>query len=222
MFWVFNPATGALSPEQIIPSVPPGFTGTDFTSEIRVSADGDFVYGANRLNDTISVFKLKQSDKIINSNYGLKATLAPLTVSLTVPDGKIGQVQVPEALIARMRASACVRLETDTEARVTLLLQEYEFFLKNQESLYQQLDCLVSLHGRERIAEWKALAARDAWREFVARLLLEHYDPAYRRSSHKNFVRLADARSVRVASADEAAFSRAAQLLLASAELQPA
>ena len=39
-----------------LPSVPPGFTGTDFTSEIRVSADGDFVYGANRLNDTIGVF----------------------------------------------------------------------------------------------------------------------------------------------------------------------
>jgi 6-phosphogluconolactonase len=58
MFWRFNPATGALSAEQLIPSVPPGFTGTDFTSEIRVSADGDFVYGANRLNDTISVFKV--------------------------------------------------------------------------------------------------------------------------------------------------------------------
>ena len=52
MFWHFNPATGALSPQQIIPSVPPGFTGTDFTSEIRVSADGNFVYGANRLSDT--------------------------------------------------------------------------------------------------------------------------------------------------------------------------
>jgi tRNA 2-selenouridine synthase len=135
---------------------------------------------------------------------------------------KIGQLQVPEALIARMRASACVRLETDTETRVTLLLQEYEFFLKNQENLYQQLDCLVSLHGREKVADWKALAGRGAWREFVARLLAEHYDPAYRRSSHKNFVRLADAPSVRIASADEAAFSRAAQSLLASAELQPA
>jgi len=135
---------------------------------------------------------------------------------------KIGQIQVPEALIARMRASPCVRLETDTETRVTLLLQEYEFFLRNQENLYQQLDCLVALHGRERIADWKALAERGAWREFVARLLAEHYDPAYRRSSHKNFVRLADARSVRIAAADETAFSRAAQSLLASAELQPA
>ncbi len=58
MFWHFDPATGALSSKQIIPSVPPGFTGTDFTSEIRVSADGHFVYGANRLSDTIGVFSI--------------------------------------------------------------------------------------------------------------------------------------------------------------------
>jgi 6-phosphogluconolactonase (cycloisomerase 2 family) len=58
MFWLFDPAKGALTQKQIIPSVPPGFAGTDFTSEIRVAADGDFVYGANRLNDTIGVFKV--------------------------------------------------------------------------------------------------------------------------------------------------------------------
>jgi tRNA 2-selenouridine synthase len=135
---------------------------------------------------------------------------------------KIGQLQVPEALIARMRGSPCVRLETDTETRVTLLLQEYEFFLRNQDSLYEQLDCLASLHGREKVAEWKSLAGQGAWREFVARLLAEHYDAAYRRSSHRNFVHLTDARAVRIAAADEAAFARAVQSLLASPALQPA
>jgi 6-phosphogluconolactonase len=64
MFWLFNRATGALSAAQLIPSVPPGFTGTNFTSEIRVSADGDFVYGANRLNDTISVFKVGHDGRL--------------------------------------------------------------------------------------------------------------------------------------------------------------
>jgi 6-phosphogluconolactonase (cycloisomerase 2 family) len=58
MFWHFDPTTGALTQEQIIPSVPPGFTGTDFASEIRVSADGAFVYGANRTSDTIGVFSI--------------------------------------------------------------------------------------------------------------------------------------------------------------------
>ena len=121
-----------------------------------------------------------------------------------------------------MRASPCVRLETDAETRVTLLLQEYEFFLRNAGELYAQLDCLAGLHGREKVGEWKALAAGGAWREFVARLLAEHYDPAYRRSSHKNFAQLPDAPAVRIASPDEAAFARAAQSLLRQPALQPA
>lgn len=127
---------------------------------------------------------------------------------------KIGQLQVPEALMDRMRASPCVRLETSLEVRVSLLLDEYRHFLTDRNSLETQLDCLVALHGRERIAEWKALAARGAWREFVARLLLEHYDPAYRRSSQRNFPQLADAGKVPISGADDAAFMRAAQALL--------
>ena len=69
MFWHFNPATGALLPQQIIPSVPPGFTGTDFTSEIRVSADGNFVYGANRLSDTIGVFSIGRDGTLTQVSY---------------------------------------------------------------------------------------------------------------------------------------------------------
>ena len=69
MFWRFNRATGALSAQQTIPSVPPGFTGTDFTSEIRVADDGDFVYGANRLNDTITVFKVGHDGRLTQQSY---------------------------------------------------------------------------------------------------------------------------------------------------------
>jgi len=69
MFWHFNPATGALSAEQLISSVPPGFTGTNFTSEIRVSADGNFVYGANRLNDTIGVFSIGHNGSLTQISH---------------------------------------------------------------------------------------------------------------------------------------------------------
>jgi tRNA 2-selenouridine synthase len=133
----------------------------------------------------------------------LLTALAALDPSRTVyiegESRKIGQVQVPEALITRMRASACILLETDLEARVTLLLEEYRHFLEDPATLGAQLDCLVGLHGRDRIAEWKAIAARGAWREFVERLLVEHYDPAYRRSSLHNFARLHEAEKVRIA-----------------------
>jgi tRNA 2-selenouridine synthase len=127
---------------------------------------------------------------------------------------KIGQLQVPEALIGAMRASPCIVLDTALEARVSLLIDEYRHFIENPAALEVQLDCLVALHGRERIARWKALAAQGEWREFVAVLLEEHYDPAYRRSSLHNFVHLPRAASVAIGSAEAAAFDAAARTLI--------
>jgi tRNA 2-selenouridine synthase len=132
---------------------------------------------------------------------------------------KIGQLQVPEALIARMRASPCVRLEAPLEVRVSLLLEEYRHFLVDRALLEAQLDCLVALHGREEIAAWKALAAHGAWRDFVTRLLMEHYDPAYRRSSFKNFTLLPQAEVARVEFAEERIFERLSVELRQHAEM---
>src|SRR5260221_4777905 len=80
---------------------------------------------------------------------------------------KIGEIQVPEGLVARMRASRCVILQTDLATRVTLLLDEYRHLVEDRSALNAQLECLVALHGRERIGEWKALAAAGSWREVL-------------------------------------------------------
>jgi len=126
---------------------------------------------------------------------------------------KIGELQVPDALIERMRASPCIVLETPLEARVDLLLDEYRHFLQNKPALNAQLDCLLALHGHKRIAQWKSLTN---WRELVKRLLVEHYDPAYRRSSTRNFPQLADARRIDIALAADSAFLSAARSLIES------
>src|SRR5688572_17594492 len=124
---------------------------------------------------------------------------------------KIGQLQVPAALIEAMRASDCVVLEAGLETRVALLMEEYRHFFTDLAALGAQLDCLVELHGRERIAEWKQLAAQGDWHSLVARLLEEHYDPAYRRSAARNFAKLPQAPVLRVPAADDAAFARLAE-----------
>jgi len=126
---------------------------------------------------------------------------------------KIGQLQVPEALIQAMRAAACVRLEAELTTRVALLMDEYRHFFSDRIALDAQLDCLAGLHGKAVIEEWKALAARGAWQTLVAQLLEQHYDPAYRRSSERNFTRLAQGEVLRVASPDDAAFARMATTL---------
>ncbi|WP_395738798.1 lactonase family protein [Prosthecobacter sp.] len=47
---------GRLTSRQTISSLPPGFAGSNFCSEILVSADGRFVYAGNRLHDSIGIF----------------------------------------------------------------------------------------------------------------------------------------------------------------------
>lgn len=54
-FFLYNASTGTLTEKQIISALPQGFTGTSFASEIRVSQDGKWIYGANRLHDSIAV-----------------------------------------------------------------------------------------------------------------------------------------------------------------------
>jgi 6-phosphogluconolactonase len=52
----YDSATGRLAPRQTISTLPPGFAGSNFCSEILVSADGRFVYAGNRLHDSVAIF----------------------------------------------------------------------------------------------------------------------------------------------------------------------
>ncbi|MCF7959170.1 MAG: lactonase family protein [Pirellula sp.] len=52
----YDTATGQLASRQTISTLPPGFAGSNFCSEILVSSDGKFVYAGNRLHDSIGIF----------------------------------------------------------------------------------------------------------------------------------------------------------------------
>jgi 6-phosphogluconolactonase len=54
----YDVATGRLTSRQTISTLPPGFAGSNFCSEILVSADGRFVYAGNRLHDSIGIFSI--------------------------------------------------------------------------------------------------------------------------------------------------------------------
>lgn len=55
---------GKLAAKQTLSSLPHGFKGTNFPSEIRTSTDGKFVYAANRLHDTVSWFSVGRGGKL--------------------------------------------------------------------------------------------------------------------------------------------------------------
>ena len=57
----YDAARGRLTPKQTVSSLPKGFAGTNFTSELRVSPDARFVYAANRLHDSIAWFSIGET-----------------------------------------------------------------------------------------------------------------------------------------------------------------
>jgi 6-phosphogluconolactonase (cycloisomerase 2 family) len=63
-FFHFDTASGALTSVQTISTLPEGFAGTSYCSEIAVSPDGRFLYGANRLHDTIAVFAIHPDGRL--------------------------------------------------------------------------------------------------------------------------------------------------------------
>lgn len=54
----YDSAKGRLTARQTISTLPPGFAGSNFCSEIMVSADGRFLYAGNRLHDTTAIFAI--------------------------------------------------------------------------------------------------------------------------------------------------------------------
>lgn len=111
---------------------------------------------------------------------------------------KIGQCQVPDALIESMRASPCIDIQADLASRVGLLKHQYAHFLNRDSNLHDRLDALVPLHGHTKIQAWKDKARQGLWEEFVADLLNEHYDPAYDKSIRRNFKRFENASRVQL------------------------
>jgi tRNA 2-selenouridine synthase len=127
---------------------------------------------------------------------------------------KIGQLQVPDALIARMRASPCVLIEAPLAGRVAFLLREYGHFLGAPQDLKAKLDCLAGLHSKDTLARWMEQVESGQWDAFVADLLANHYDPAYRRATLRNFEQLAQAQVLRPAHLDPASIEQMAVQLI--------
>jgi tRNA 2-selenouridine synthase len=123
----------------------------------------------------------------------LTASLATLDPTLPVfvesESRKIGELQVPEALLAAMRGAACVDLVTPQPLRVALLKAEYAHFLAAPEALSTRLDRLLPVHGKKTLERWRDAGARGDFDTLIAELLDLHYDPMYAQSIARNFPR---------------------------------
>jgi tRNA 2-selenouridine synthase len=128
---------------------------------------------------------------------------------------KIGTAQIPDALLAAMRASPCVRVETPRPLRVALLKEEYEHFLTATEALSSRLARLSPLHAKKTIERWNAMAMQGDHEALIDELLTLHYDPMYTRSIDRNFPRHCDATIAEVRDVSTTGFRALARDVLA-------
>ena len=100
---------------------------------------------------------------------------------------RVGDLQVPPALVQRMRAAPCVVLDLPLDARVALLMREYRHFVDDIDAFCKRLDALRVVRGHEVVDAWHHAARAGRIESVVRELLVSHYDPVYLQSMRRNF-----------------------------------
>jgi tRNA 2-selenouridine synthase len=100
---------------------------------------------------------------------------------------KVGNVSVPDDLMTALRASDCLRVELPVQERVALLMEDYDFFVKDLDFFCARLDVLKDLRGKQVIEDWKAKSRAGQVADVVRELLEVHYDPGYESSTRRNY-----------------------------------
>jgi len=154
----------------------------------------------------------KMFDSLIHTQ--LQAFDPALPVYVEAESKKIGQLRVPDALIERMwQTGHCIVVEVASEQRVQLLREEYAHFIANPQFLLEKIDCLKTLHSKERLEQWRKQIQDGHWDEFVLDMLVNHYDPAYQRSTLKHYPQLDQATHIQATNISVEGFQQLAQQL---------
>ena len=146
----------------------------------------------------------------------LKSFDATQPVYIESESKKVGNVTIPEGLITAMRAAPCLQLELSEDARVALLLEDYDFFVKDIEFFCERLGALTQARGKDVVADWQARSRSGDVASVVRELLVKHYDPVYIESMKRNFDLYGEAQTLRPAGHSLEAMEGLAQEMVCS------
>ena len=127
---------------------------------------------------------------------------------------KVGNVAIPTALVQAMRSSDCLNLVLPDAERVSLLMEDYEFFVRDTALFCDRLEVLATFRGQAVVDGWKAKVRSGHTSDVVQELLTQHYDPVYLQSIARNFSRFDATKSVAPSDGSMRAFSALAQQML--------
>ena len=146
----------------------------------------------------------------------LKSFDAARPVYIESESKKVGNVAIPEGLITAMRAAPCLQLDLSEDERVELLLEDYDFFVKDIEFFCDRLGALTQARGKEVVTDWQTRSRRGDVASVVRELLVNHYDPVYLQSMKRNFAQYATATPIAPANRSVAAMQALATQMLAT------
>ena len=127
---------------------------------------------------------------------------------------KVGNVAIPDGLITAMREAPCLQLDLPEDERVALLLEDYDFFVRDIEFFCDRLEALLQARGKETVRDWQARSRSGDVASVVQELLVMHYDPVYLQSMKRNFGQYASATTLAPENrSDQAMQSLAARML---------
>lgn len=126
---------------------------------------------------------------------------------------KVGNLSIPESLMLAMRDSPCFELQLSLDERVALLMEDYKFFVDDQDLFGRRLDALVAIRGKAVVEAWKEQIHAGHIDQVVRDLLVLHYDPTYASSMVRNFTQTGQATACVAANRHPESLSKVAQAL---------
>jgi tRNA 2-selenouridine synthase len=103
-------------------------------------------------------------------------------VVVEAESSKVGDLNLPPTLWKAMLAARRIELAAPRRARARYLTGAYRDIIADRAALDAALTRLPRHHGKERLGDWRSLAAAGSFEELAAALIEHHYDPAYERS----------------------------------------
>ena len=113
-------------------------------------------------------------------------------VWIEAESNRIGDVYLPAALWATMRAAPGIELQMPAAARVRHLVEDYSNLFGDPDALKGLLQRLAPKHDTRQLEAWCRQVDAREWNELAASLLAIHYDPAYAASNERYYPRAND------------------------------
>ena len=127
---------------------------------------------------------------------------------------KVGNVALPASLVEAMHGAPCLNLVLPDSERVALLLEDYDFFVRDVESFCERLQVLATFLGKALVDGWQASVRGGDFAPVVQDLLTRHYDPGYLQSMRRNFRHFENARIIEPSDHSPRAMAVLAQQLI--------